>query len=219
MKRKITALQQQKKNPNRVNVYLDGDFAFGLSRIVSAWLEVGQEISDEKIKQLKENDVHEIATQQAIKFISYRPRSTEEVRKNLQKHNVDDETIESIIQKLLNNGLLDDTQFAKTWIENRSEFRPRGKRALEFELKQHGISPQIIDPLLDKLDEEKLAYKATLKKSYKYKKSDYQTFRQKMYRHLNQRGFSYDMILTAIDQVWDEIKTEEAPFEEEEVDI
>jgi regulatory protein len=219
MTRKITALQPQKKNPKRVNVYLDGDFAFGLSRIVSAWLEIGQEISDEKIKQLKDNDAQEIAIQQAIKFISYRPRSTEEVRKNLQKHNLNDEVVELVIQKCLNNGLLDDKQFAKTWIENRSEFRPSGKRALEFELKQHGINPQIIDPLLENLDEETLAYKATLKKSNKFLNSDYQTFRQKLYRHLNQRGFSYDVILTAINQVWDNIKTEDSPFKEEEVDL
>ena len=53
MNHRITAIQAQKRNPQRVSVFLDGEFAFGLSRIVAAWLAVGQEISDEKIALLK----------------------------------------------------------------------------------------------------------------------------------------------------------------------
>ena len=50
MDQKITALKAQKRNPNRINVYLDGIFAFGLARVVAAWLQVGQTLSDEKIE-------------------------------------------------------------------------------------------------------------------------------------------------------------------------
>ncbi len=42
--RRITSLKVQKKNPNRVSIYLDEEFAFGVSRIVAAWLHVGQDI-------------------------------------------------------------------------------------------------------------------------------------------------------------------------------
>ena len=50
--KKITALTAQKRNPNRVNIYIDGEYAFSLARIVAAWLRVGQELDEEKLKKL-----------------------------------------------------------------------------------------------------------------------------------------------------------------------
>ena len=213
---KITGLQVQKRNNQRVNVYLDGKFAFGLARIVAAWLQIGQEISDDKIKQLQSEDALEVGYQRAIKFISYRPRSTSEVRKNLQKHDISEENIELVLQRLIEYNLLDDANFARTWIENRSEFRPRGRRALEYELRQHGIDPETIERSLESIDEEKLAYQAAQKKVRQIKNLEFQEFRQKMYRYLAQRGFSYETISTTIDHVWRK-SNNESPHEEEEV--
>mgnify|MGYP000952684904 FL=1 len=71
MDRTITALTAQKKNPQRINVFLDGEFAFGLQRIVAAWLIVGQTLSEEKINQLRSDDQSEIAYQKAINLLSY----------------------------------------------------------------------------------------------------------------------------------------------------
>jgi regulatory protein len=76
----ITAIEPQQKNPQRVNVYLDGEFAFGLASIVAVWLKPGQELSEEKAAQLKADDEREVAYQKALHFISYRPRSSAEVR-------------------------------------------------------------------------------------------------------------------------------------------
>ena len=83
MAKKITALKLQKRNKDRVNVYLDDEFAFGLSRIVAAWLRTGQELTEEKIAELQAQDNVEVALQRALNFLSYRPRSEEEVRRNL----------------------------------------------------------------------------------------------------------------------------------------
>ena len=78
--RKITAIVVQKRSPNRVNIYLDGEFAFGLARIVAAWLRTGQELSEEKIEQLQAEESRERAFQQALLFLSYRSRSEAEIR-------------------------------------------------------------------------------------------------------------------------------------------
>jgi regulatory protein len=215
---KITALRVQKKNNNRVNVYLDSAFAFGLSRIVAAWLEVGQEITEEKIKQLIADDAEEVAFQRAIKFISYRPRATNEVRKYLEKHDTPIDSIEHSIQRLIKNGLLDDARFANLWVENRTAFRPRGRRALEFELRQHGIDTTIIQQSLASIDEEELAIKAAEKKFHKYQSQNFQKFREKMYRYLVQRGFCYEAINIAIGHVWNNMAFTASPYEEEEVD-
>src|SRR5262245_14647340 len=85
---KVTAIEIQKRSPNRVNVYLDGEFAFGLARIVAAWLKVGQDLDEKKIEQLQAEDARERALQQAILFLSYRVRSESEIRRNLRKHEI-----------------------------------------------------------------------------------------------------------------------------------
>jgi regulatory protein len=206
MNQKITALKAQKRNSQRINVYLDGEFAFGLSRYAAAWLQVGQVLSSEKIAELRDMDAHEIAYQRAINFISYRSRSEVEVRKNLQKHDIAEDVIDDVIDRLKSNKLVDDVHFAQLWVENRSTFRPRGKRALKIELRQKGINFEIIDQVLAELDEEKLAYQAAIKHSRKYENLDWQSFRQKMSAYLARRGFNYGIAKPVVEQVWSELQ-------------
>jgi regulatory protein len=205
--RKITALKIQKRNPQRVNVYLDGEFAFGAARIVAAWLEVGQEISAEKIQELQAQDAQEVAFQQAVRFLGYRPRTVEEVRRNLSQHEVSDEVISLTIKRLLRSGLLNDQIFAQQWVENRTEFRPRGRRALEFELRSRGISDDIIQRTFQDsfTDEDSLAYTAAQKYAQKLIGLERQVFRRKLGGFLARRGFSYEIAAPVIEQVWQEI--------------
>lgn len=204
MGKKITELQTQKRNPNRVNVYLDGEFAFGLARIVAAWLQVGQELTQEKIARLQEEDAAEVALQRAIRFMSYRPRSEKEVVDNLRKHETPEMAIDAIIERLTGNGMINDRNFASLWIENRSEFRPRGSFALRSELRQKGIADQIIDEALAGLDEDRLALAAGRKKAPKIKAGDEHEFKRKMYGFLSRRGFSYETISEVVKTIWQE---------------
>ncbi|MGQ9492725.1 MAG: recombination regulator RecX, partial [Anaerolineae bacterium] len=79
MSQKITALKLQKKNRQRVNVYLDGQYAFALQALVAASLKVGQSLSSEEIEQLQRRDAVEVAYERALDFLRYRPRSRAEV--------------------------------------------------------------------------------------------------------------------------------------------
>jgi len=206
MGRKVTALKKQKRNSQRINIYLDGEFAFGLSRYAAAWLQIGQELSPEKIQELQDVDAQEVAYQRALNFISYRPRSEKEVRQNLQKHDTPEETITEVIARLHKTGLVNDLQFAQAWVENRSTFRPRGRRALAVELRQKGITNEAIDEALCDLDEDNLAYQAALKQSRRYAGLEWQTFRQKLSAFLARRGFSYEVAKSVIEQVWREMQ-------------
>jgi regulatory protein len=85
---KITAIEPQKHDPDRVNIHLDGNYAFGLTRITATWLKIGQELSDDKIASLQAEDGRERAYQQAMLFLSYRARSESEIRQNLGKHEI-----------------------------------------------------------------------------------------------------------------------------------
>jgi regulatory protein len=204
MVKKITALKIQKRNKNRVSVYLDGEYTFGLTKIVAGWLKVGQELTDEKIAELKEKDNTEIALQKALNFLSYRPRSEDEVRKNLKKHGYEEEVIEVILERLRQGHLVDDASFAEMWVENRSEFRPRGRRLLRMELRKKGINDEVIDPSLEDLDEEELAYRAASKQIRKYRNLEWPDYRKKMSGFLARRGFDYGIISIIIKKVWEE---------------
>jgi regulatory protein len=216
--RTVTALEVQKKNPNRVNVYLDDQFAFGLSRIVAAWMKVGQQLSEEKIADLQEADAREIAMQKALHYLGYRPRSVEEVRKNLEKHEIPARVIDETIARLERENLVGDAKFAKEWVENRSTFRPRGKRALSVELRQKGLSDAVIGEVLEEnLDEETLAKKAALKFARKLEGLEWIEFRKKMSGFLGRRGFGYEVISPVTRQVWEETHDLVSNLEDEDL--
>lgn len=205
LERKITALQVQKRNPNRVNVYLDGEFAFGLARIVAAWLQIDQRLSPGKIADLQAQDSGEVALQRALNLLSYRPRSESELSEALRKHEISPEIIQSTLARLRENHLLDDPVFARKWVENRTEFRPRGARLLRLELRRKGVREEHIAPALAGLDETSLAYQAAAKKFSRQHFSDPAEFRKKVYSFLARRGFQYDQIRAAADQLWREL--------------
>ena len=203
--RKVTTIEAQKRNPNRVNIYLDDQFAFGLARIVAAWLHVGQELSEDKIAAMQAEDAREVALQKALHFLSYRARSIEEVRKNLEKHEISEAAIQPTLEKLQNAGLLNDHDFARTWVENRNTFRPRGRRALRMELRQKGLPESVIEATLEETtDEEALALTAARKHLRKLQGLDWMDFCKKMAGFLGRRGFPYEVVASATRQVWQE---------------
>jgi regulatory protein len=203
--RTITAIEVQKKNPNRVNIYLDDQFAFGLSRINAAWLKVGQQLGEEKISALQQSDAREAALQKALLYLGYRSRSVDEVRKNLEKHETPAEVIDETIARLERENLIGDANFAREWVENRSTFRPRGKRALSFELRRKGLSETVIRETLDGgIDEEALALKAARDYAGRLQGLEWKKFREKMGGHLGRRGFGFDVIVPVTKKVWEE---------------
>jgi regulatory protein len=214
--KKITALQVQKRNPNRVNVHLDGEFAFGLARIVAAWLRVGQELSEEKIEQLQAEDARERAFQQAMLFLSYRARSESEIRQNLRKHEIPEPVIEQTLDRLRQDGLANDDQFARAWVENRSTFRPRSRRLMAMELRQKGLNDEAVSAAIADVDDEALAYEAAQKKVARYKDLEWNEFRKKLSDFLARRGFSYSVVAPVVTRIWNEARNDEQHYEEED---
>jgi regulatory protein len=205
MNKTITAIKIQKRNPERVNIYLDGDYAFGLAKILAAWLRVGEVLSEERICKLREEDYFETAYQKALHFLSFRPRSEDEIRRRLRQDDIDDLVIDSVLGRLRQAGLVDDLQFAQTWIENRSAFRPRSHRLLAYELRQKGIAADTISTSLDDLvDDEVLAYQAAARQAGKYEKMEWVDFRKKLINFLGRRGFSYSVSAPVVLRVWKE---------------
>lgn len=201
----ITALKIQKRNPNRVNVYLDGEFAFGLSRTTAAWLRVNQPLTPEKIAALQAQDAQEDAFQQALRLLSYRPRSVAEVRKKLVDKKYDPAVIEAVLNRLLDSHYLSDQNFAEEWVENRSTFRPRSRRMLQYELRKKGVAEEHIQSALARItDETELAYQAGIRYAARLADLDRETFRRRLGAYLSRRGFSYGTIAPVVKRIWDE---------------
>ena len=214
--KKITAIEVQKRTPNRVNIYLDGEFAFGLSRIVAAWLRVGQELDEAKIERLQFEEARERAFQQAMLFLSYRARSESEIRQNLRKHEIPDEVIEQTLERLRQDGFANDGQFARAWVENRSVFRPRSRRMLAMELKQKGLNEEAVTSALEDVNDEALAYEAAQKRAPRFKDLEWIEFRKKLSEFLARRGFPYSVIAPVVTRIWNETNKDKHHFEEED---
>jgi regulatory protein len=207
MAKTVSAIKQQKRNPQRVNIYLDGEYAFPLSKIVAAWLKIGQVLSDEKIAELQGQDDSEKAFQRALNFISYRPRSQAEVERNLRKFEVSEEVIPAIIERLRAGGLLNDSDFARRWVEDRGAFRPRGAYALRMELRQKGLAETDIEAALQDLDESQLAQQAAERKLRQLSGLDWMQFRTKLSAHLARRGFGYETVVEATRAAWEQLQS------------
>jgi regulatory protein len=201
----ITALVVQKRNKERINVYLDGEFAFGVAASAAMGLRKGQALSDEEIARLKALDQIEKAYQRALNFLSYRPRSMAEVQRNLRKKDVPEDVIEQIVERLERIGLLDDEEFARYWIENRQQFKPRSARALRYELRQKGIPEVVIEGALDDFDDENAAYRAAQARASRYANGDERTFRQRLGDFLARRGFDYGTSRDVLGRLWEEL--------------
>lgn len=204
----ITALEVQQHNKERVNVYLDGTFAFGLAVLEAARLCEGQYLTDSEIAALKSQDVVEQAYERAVRFLAQRPRSTSELRRHLADKDVDKTAIEEAIARLETQGYLDDKAFARYWLANRQQFRPRGTRALRFELREKGVPASVIDEVLADFDSGDAAYQAALDKARRFRGLDRRAFREKLGSYLMRRGFDYNTVRDVIDRLIREYEDE-----------
>ena len=216
----ITALTVQQKNKDRINVYLDGRFAFGLAAIEAARLRRGQTLSDDEIAALQNRDEAQKAHESALRYLDYRPRSVDEIRRHLKGKDIAPEVTDEVVERLTGVGLLDDRAFARYWLENRSDFSPRGERALRLELRQKGVPGDIIAEVLSEgHNEDEAAYRAAMAQARKVRTTDPVEFRRKMEARLARRGFSYGTAREAVARAWRELQASEEKEESGESEV
>ncbi|MFP4572564.1 MAG: RecX family transcriptional regulator [Desulfobacterales bacterium] len=187
----ITAITPQKKNSNRCSIFIDSAYAFSVSEKIASALRVGEHITDSQIKRLKAEDEPEYAFSRALHYLKYRPRSKKEIREYLEKKRFSEAGIANVLKRLENYRYVDDEQFARLWIENRSRHRPRGEFALRYELIQKGIEETIIDRMLSGFHEKEPAWRAVLPRLKQWEGLDPVNLKKKIYDHLRRRGFSF----------------------------
>jgi regulatory protein len=204
--RQITRLVIQERDKERVNVHLDGEFAFGLALNEAIHLKVGQLLSNADIEALQAEDAYHKAYHRVLDLLSRRPYSTGEVQRYLQQKQVAPHHSERVIERLTDVGLLDDLAFARFWIENRETFQPRSAIAIRYELRQKGVDAETIDQALDEgdFDEDETAYRAGVKVLSRLRKyEDKREFTQKLAGVLGRRGFQWEVIRRVAERLWE----------------
>ena len=203
----ITELKAGVKNPNRVNVFIDGKFSFSLdmAQVVEFKLKVGSEISDEQLAEFKSASDFGKLYQRTLEWVLVRPRSEKEVRDYLARKSrssssdtlkavrpslwsseESSELSQKIITHLIERGYLNDKTFAEYYVENRFIKKGISKKRLRLELIKKGISSEIIDEVLDRRNDEEEILKIIAKKRSKYDD-------EKLINYLARQGFSFEL--------------------------
>lgn len=199
----ITSIKQQKAK-NRVNVYLDNKFGFGidLDNFVKLGLRVEQELSQEKVDEIIKVAEFQKTSDKIINFAMVRPRSTKEFTDWCKRKKVPEALHKNLFDRLKKFDLIDDARFARWWVEQRQSFRPKSKRVLTLELRQKGIDSELIKEILDRseIDEKAIAAGHLEKKLYRWKHLPPDEAKQKMAQYLARQGFNWDIVKTVIDE-------------------
>lgn len=202
----ITDLTLQKRDKERLNIFLDGEYAFSLALSVATGLSIGKNLTPSDIVRLQTEDAFEKAKQSAYRYLGYRPRSAKEIERSLIRKGFDENIVARVMDRLLELELVDDQTFAQYWIEQRETFKPRGHRALRHELYQKGVDRGIVDSVLITVDEEAAAWRAGQKKVRLWSQLPKDDFFKKMGSFLQRRGFKYETIRSVTIELWNTIE-------------
>lgn len=210
----ITAMQLQKRYTDRVNVFLDEEYAFAVSLTMAATLRKGQPLTEAEVEALQQEGQEDLAYQRALRYLGTRPRSGAEIATYLKGKEYDEQVIGAVIVRLQEKGYIDDDAFARFWIENRNRFRPKGAQALRYELRQKGVERDTIDTALDAQDDESAAWAAVEGKIDRWATLEKAEFEQKLISFLARRGFRFDVCRRAAAQAWEQVQASESESDE-----
>ena len=196
----VTDIKPQAKNSKRVNLYLDGKFYCGLElfTIMKHRVKIGNDYTANEIIDIQIAEEEGVCLNYALNLLSKSVKTEKEIIAKLKKRGYVSEIIDNVIFKLKDYGYVNDEEFAEKYINSYS--KNKGKRLLKSELKLKGVSDAIIeDKFLSVENELETAIKIA-EKYVKNKPVDIKT-KQKCYKYLLSKGFSYDDSKTAVDKV------------------
>ena len=206
----ITAIEEQKKNKARRSVFIDGEFAFGLSAedVYLYRLREGDKITAEQLDKIKATAVLQDAKNLALRYLSYSARTKNEMVRKLKTYDLDEEIINEVLSFLEAHKFIDDFSYAQKFAQSKTR-SGYGKQRLKSDLFQKGIPRDIIDEVLQNIsDTEDSVEKIKEILEKKIKSDDIKEFnkaeKQKIYNFLGRRGFSFDEAKKGIRLYWEE---------------
>ncbi len=209
----VTALKSQVRDPERVSVFIDDQFAFGIAAAtaVSEGIRIGDDLDAARVAALVALDDVGRATGAALNLLARRPRSTREISDRLKQKGFTAPAIEAAITKLEGWNYLDDADFARYWVENREANRPRGRRLLEQELQHKGVDREVAREAVNAAapDERTAALALARSKARSYSGLDPAVAKRRLAGYLGRRGYGFDVISPTIDRVFGDVVDDE----------
>ena len=202
----ITEISVQKKNKNRCNIYIDNVFAFGVSNelIYKENLKVGMMVDEEKLKKIayEENLIN--CKETALKIIERSYKTKKEMIKRLLEKGYALEEVNETLKFLEEYNFINDESYTKAFINDRT--KTQGKQKIKYALKNKGVSDEIIEEELSKLDMEKEKENANILALKKYnilikRESDKYKLKEKIIRFLISRGYNYEVAKDAVNEI------------------
>ncbi len=201
---RITKIENQKKTPDRVSIYADGEFLIGLSKenLLRAGLRVGDEISRAAVDDLTSRETLLSARNAALRLLAVRPRSEKEIVDRLREKEFDVQTISATVGNLRASGLLNDAGFARAFIRNALTLRPLGEMQLRRKLLLLGVSRTVADEALRETLSGVDVVEVARQTAIAYRRrllhtpgpEDPRKTRNKISAHLARRGYSWTTI-------------------------
>ena len=201
---KITRIESQ-RNIDRVNIYIDNKFAFGLTDEIRYKydLQINKEIDEKFIEDVLKAEEQRKIINKALNLISYRQRSIQEVRNNLKEKGYEDIYIEKAIEYCESQNYLNDEEFALSFIRDKQNLNNLGSKRIKYELINKGVSESIIEKILqiDPEDEYSIALELAEKKIKSYNGQDRNSIYRKLGGFLQRKGYPFDIVKTVLDEV------------------
>jgi len=206
---RVTKIEYQKRDPNRVNIYIDESFFCGISldTLASENLYEGLEIDDSVIESILQKDLRSRFLTRVMEYISRSPKTEFQIKRYLRELKfkkrdiwfkgdilIDwDEFFNEILKKLKEYKYIDDESFARSFVLSRLRNRPRGKSVLISELISKGVSKDVAQRVCEEEVEDEIE---TLRKAFekKYRGKKFDINDQKMIGYLLRKGFNWDLI-------------------------
>ncbi|MFZ7128030.1 MAG: regulatory protein RecX [Desulfobacterales bacterium] len=194
----ITRLKVDRASPGRMQVTVDDRLRLSLPMLMTAALEVGKSPEPEDLERMICEDALFKARRAALKDLSARPRSREEIRRRLKAGGFPESVVEAVLDRLASERYIDDSAFAREWAAWRSRNRPRSRLAVRAELKRKGVAESAITEALEGWDDAALAL-ACLEKKYRKRAEPWtEKDRRSAFDALRRKGFSTGTALEAI---------------------
>lgn len=197
---KITKIAAQKKSKNRLSIFLDDAFAFGLDVSVVAKfnLKKGDVLTQDEIANILLNEESKRIKENAFRYLAGRAHSEQELRTKLKQKGFEKALVEEVISELKQAKFIDDVEFAFSYARKRMMHKPMGEKLLRQELWQKGIDEKIIDRVVREIYSEKTQDEVALnlmeKRKSRYKDLDEKEQKKRLYNFLLRRGFDWEVV-------------------------
>jgi regulatory protein len=204
----ITRIQRLRGRKSQYRISFEGSRALELSdwTIGKFGLRKGDDIDDATLAKVAKSESETRAKNIAVNYLSYRKRSAKEIRDHLIRKGIDRESSEKVVRDLQSAGILDDREFAHSFIKDRLLRKPAGLALLRRQLTAKGIASETAEEILEELVSPQLQQKAAMelvrRRLQLARRSlsglDEDKRKKRLIDFLLRRGFSYEVTMKTI---------------------